>query len=387
MRLELLLAPFVVLVLAAPAGAQDPVPVSLDDLAANGSWGANRDKPVSLSNVKFRDYFEPNVRLVVGPRDKLRVDSSARRKLADALATWKTPAGEQLDRKGRSNVKVIGVAREDNQVGRYIDVTDVSKLPDDLDAFTARRDALAATDADGRLKLADEAVKRADLYSTLNQDDLREFARQLFDGALDLKKATLQKGDAAAAIDVALKYRDLAGAPNKAIGLLGDIVESGVEQDARDKLVKVLEQDLGAVRHRDHWISKEDFKSQLGYMKRVNAATGAVQWVRKERVEFEAVVANRREVNKTDPIVRQLLGSQYETAANEGQPTLGMYKQELVRTKGYGFPQLVDRFVDKSAGNPDRVWEQWVMSDGNRFYFMDGVMFDWKKKADPYPTK
>ena len=34
-------------------------------------------------------------------------------KLADALATWRTPAGDVLDRKGKSNVKVLGLARED----------------------------------------------------------------------------------------------------------------------------------------------------------------------------------------------------------------------------------------------------------------------------------
>jgi hypothetical protein len=376
---------FVVLAVAlgGPALAQEtPIPITEAELTAS-SWGAKEGKLVELANVKFRDYFDPHVRLVKLPADKLRLDASTRTALANNLSGFRTATG-QLDKKGRSNVRVVGIARDDSTHGHYIDVTDVTRLPDDIDNFKKRADGLPAGDADARMKLADEARKRADTFS---EDDVREFARTLYDAALDLKKAALPKGDVAAAIDVAFKYRDLAGASSKAIALLGEVVlDASIEQAERDKARAILEKDLQAVLHRDKWISREEFKVALGYLQRRDGA-GQIQWLRRERVEFEQAVAKQREANKNDPNLRKLLGSEYETAAAEGRPTIGMLKQELVRTKGYGFAELVDRFTEKSAGNADLTWDQWVMPDGSRFYFMNGILFDWKKKDVPWPTK
>lgn len=369
-------------VLAAPARAQDaPIPVTDTELTSPGSWGSKEGKTVELSNVKFRDFFQPNVRLVKIPTEKLRLDADKYRDLADNLARWQTSTGP-LDKKGRSNVRVLGVAHDDPSAGRVIDVTDVQRIGDDVELYKKRLDAIAATDADGRMKLADEARIRAETY---DEADLRDWSRSCFDAALDVKKAALAKGDVTAAIDLARRYRDLAANPNKAIALLGDIVlDLSIEQPDRDRAAKVLQGELGAVLHRDKWISKEEFKLALGYVAR-REPTGAITWVRRERIEFEQAVARQREANKNDPNLRKLLGSEYETAATNGQPTIGMYKQELVRTKGYGFPDLVDRFTEKSPGNGDLTWDQWVMSDGSRFYFMNGILFDWRKKDVAWP--
>lgn len=382
MRLRLaVLAPVSVLLLAtATATAQDqPVPVTEAELTGS-SWGAKDGKTVELTNVKFKEYYSPYVKLVKLPNDKLRLDANAHAELADALAGFKTKTGP-LDKKGRSNVRVVGVAHDDSN-GHYIDVSDVTKIADDIDIFKKRGEALAADDADGRIKLADEARKRAETYA---EDDLKEWARATYELALDARRAALPKGDVDAAIELALKYRDLASVPTKAIALLGELVlDASVDQAARDKAARVLEKDLQAVLHRDKWISKEEFKTALGYVQRRDGA-GNVQWVRRERIEFEQAVAKQREANKNDPNLRKLLGSEYETAAADGRPTVGMYKQELVRTKGYGFPAAVDRFTEKSPGNNDLVWDQWVMPDGGRFYFMNGILFEWKKKDVAWP--
>lgn len=365
---------------ASSARADDPLPITEAELTA-ASWGAKEGKVVELSNVKFKDYFDPNVRLVKLPSDKLRLDANTHSALANNLSGFKTATGP-LDRKGRSNVRIVGVARDDSQHGHIIEVTDVTRLPDDIEVFKKRAEGLPGNDADARMKLADEAKKRAE---TFGQDDLRDWSKTIYDGALDIRKGALTKGDVAAAIDVALKYRDLAGLPNKAIALLGEIVlDASIDQAERAKASAVLENDLKAILHRDKWISKEEFKAALGYIQRKDGA-GQNQWVRRERVEFEQAVAKQREVNKNDPNLRKMLGSEYETAAGDGRPTIGMLKQELVRTKGYGFPDLVDRFTEKSQGNNDLTWDQWVMSDGSRFYFMNGILFEWKKKDVAWP--
>ncbi len=372
------------LLAGARAHAQDvvPIPITEAELTAS-SWGAKEGKLVELSNVKFRDYFDPHVRLVKLPNDKLRLDSATHSALANNLSGFKTATGA-LDRKGRSNVRVVGVARDDATHGHIIDVTDVTRLPDDLELFKKRAEGLPAGDADARLGLAAEAKKRAETFA---QDDVRELSRQLYEAGLDIKKGALAKGDMAAAIDLAMKYRDLAGTPSKAIALLGELVlDASIESGERDKARTILEKDLAAVLHRDKWISKEEFKAALGYLQRRDGA-GQISWVRRERVEFEQAVARQREANKNDPNLRKLLGSEYETSAADGRPTIGMLKQELVRTKGYGFPDLVDRFSEKSPGRSDLTWDQWVMPDGSRFYFMDGVLFEWKKKDVAWPTK
>jgi hypothetical protein len=374
MRLQPVL--LLVLALAAKAAAQDPVTVTEAELLAS-SWGAKEGKVVELVNVKFKDYFDPHVRLVKLPNDKLRLDAAAHAALANNLSAFKTATGT-LDKRGRSNVRIVGVARDDSTHGHIIDVTDVTRLPDDIEVFKKKADALPAGDADARIKLAEEAKKRAETFA---EDDVRELARGLFEGALDIKKAALAKGDWAVAIDLAGKYKDLASAPTKAIALLGDIVlDASIEQAERDNARKVLEEKFQAVLHRDKWISKDDFKAALGYISYRDGA-GNLQWKRRERVEFEQAVARQREANKNDPNLRKLLGSEYETAAAEGRPTIGMLKQELVRSKGYGFPELVDRFSEK----PDFTWDQWVMPDGSRFYFMNNVLFEWKKKDVAWP--
>lgn len=366
------------------ARADDPVPVTETELTASGGWGAKEGKLVELLNVKFRDSFGSNVRLVKLPSDKLVLDTDARQALATNLASWKTSTGA-LDKKGRSNVRVVGVARTDSQAGRVIDVHDVTKLPDDVEAFKRRFDVLATGDADGRTKLADEARRRADFYSL---DDLRDWSRSAYDSALDVRRAALAKGDSKGAIELAQKYRELAGATNKAITLLGDLVVDPATAEAdRDRGIRILESELGAVLHRGRWVSRDDFKAALGFLPRRDAA-GNVSWVRRERVEFEAVVAAQRQLNRTDPNPRKLLGSQYEEAAKQGEPVVGMYKQEVVRTKGLGFPSYVDRFSEKNAGG-EISWDQWIMPDGARFYFMaqgtNWVMIASRKKDEPLP--
>jgi hypothetical protein len=374
------------------ATAEDaPIPVTEQELLAPGGWGPKDGKLVELAGSKFHDYYGGSVRLTPpaganGPaalNNRLLLNTDKHPELvplADLLSGFRTAAGP-LDRKGRSNVKIQGYARSDDANGRFIEVTSVTKTPDDLEAFKARLETLDKADVDGRMKLAEEAKKRADDYGI---DNLRDWVRQTYDGALDLKRASLAKGDVKTAVDVALKYKNLAGSTNKAIQLLGEVVADPTTSDAdRASAVKLLEGELGAVLHREHWVSRDDFKSALGFVSRTDAA-GRVHWLRRERIEFDALVDLQRKAINNDPNLRKLLGSQYEEAANKGEPVKGMYKQEIVRTKGFGFPAFVDRFAEK-AGTSDLVWDQWIMPDGSRFYFMNGTMFEFKKKDEALP--
>src|SRR5271155_694987 len=94
------------LLLAAPARAQEeaPLPVTEADLTVQAGWGPKEGHLVELANAKFRDFFQPNVRLVKVANDRLRLDSDKYKQLADNLARWQTADGP-LDKKGRSNVR------------------------------------------------------------------------------------------------------------------------------------------------------------------------------------------------------------------------------------------------------------------------------------------
>src|SRR5205814_4906742 len=120
----------------------------------------------------------------------------------------------------RSNVRITGTTRSDSKNGRVLDVTDVKKLDDDVVYFRKRVAALARDDADGRFKAANDALARADAFSTkdvtVDLADVRDWARSANAEGLEIRAKALVKTNAAGAIDLARKFRDLAGNTNRA---------------------------------------------------------------------------------------------------------------------------------------------------------------------------
>lgn len=376
----------------AVARADDPARVTEADLNQKASWGDKADKPVVLENVKFRGYSNPvidiqNVRSgkLVGPDAKL----------SNVLPAWKTPAGQDLDRKGRSNVRVLGIARDaDGTTGlpqgeRYLEVTDVQKLPDDVVHYAEL--AKKCTTPQQLLDLAKDAGARAETYA---DTDLRAWTAKTYETALKQQQDALPKGGdgyVKESIRIARGYKALALNPNLGIDLL-NVVFSDRDTTAADKAAvqEVLMKELDASQFQGKWVPREVFKKSIGFIAVGKNQQGETVWERRERVEFRREIDKELPILVNDPNPRKGSAFLYEQAAQKGELPAGMYKTEVVRTKGYGYPEFVDRIETKS-GATTISWDQWILNsnDGNgvRLYFVNGVLFDTKQKADPWATE
>lgn len=334
-----------VLAVAAPARAGDEVVVTERDLVEPAPWGEREGRAVVLLDARFRDFFGGELEVAGVPRARLPIDPG-RSELAADLARFRTRTGPL--RKGRSNVRVQGVAR-DGERGRELVVTDVTLRPGDVVLFSERANLLAPGDASGRSALAAEARRRAERFA---EDDLREWARALDLSALDIERSRLGRQDVEGAIALARRYRDVAGVVSAAITLLGSVADDPAVGTAdRERVAGVLEDELAARRHRGRWVSEADRRAALGFVARTGPG-GHTEWVRAERIELEAAAGRAR------------------TAAR-APVSAGLSKEEVARTRGYGFPVFVDRLQDRG-----HVIDQWILADGRRLYFEDGFLFE-----------
>lgn len=341
----------VVLALAATASAQEAI--TARDL--DGSpWGPRLGKPLALEG-KFEGYDAGQVQLAKVPPGRLVLDTATPEGevLAGLLAGFKTKQKQGgLDKHGRSNVRVLGVAR-DGQRGRLLAVTDVVKLPDDIERFRERA-ARAGADLEA---LAREAGA---LSHETGDAELAEWSRATFEASLDARKAT----DLAQSLALARSYRDLAHVTSKAIAVLSP--------HAATPEARALLDELGAREHRGRWVSYEELKSALGYV-----LVGG-RWVTRLRAELEEEVVRQRALAKTRTTsVRMFSDKVYVQAANEHRLALGMHKPEVALAKG--FPSEIERFAD-----PDGVtWEVWGLEDGTREFFVrapgdDSLLVSWR---------
>jgi hypothetical protein len=338
-----------VLALAATASAQETI--TTRDL--DGSpWGSRVGKPLALEG-KFEGYDAGLVQLAKVAPGRLVVDATTPEgeALAGLLAGFKTKQGG-LDKHGRSNVRVLGVAR-DGPRGRLLAVSDVVKLPDDIDRFRER----AARQGADLEALAREAGA---LARDTNDTELAEWSRATFEAALDARKAV----DATQAVALARSYRDLAHVTSKAIAVLSP--------HAATPEARTLLEELGARVHRGRWISYEELKTELGYVL-VNG-----QWVTRLRAELVGEVERQRALAKTRTTsVRTLSDKLYMEAANEHRLAVGMHKPEAALAKG--FPREIERFADSDGV----TWEVWALEDGTHEFFTrargdDALLLSWR---------
>jgi hypothetical protein len=381
--MQRLLGSLVLLAALAPAAwAQEEIRITEADLNQRASWGDKLGKDVVLENVKFDGYSYPYIHIggAQNRTTKLQINTS-NKALADGLPLWRTPAGADLDRKHHlSNVKITGVARDTNDGDRYVEVRDVVKLPDDVEQFASEAKKLSKPD--DILKLADRARKRADLF---NDADLRAWTLKANESALKMQQDALPKNEsyAKAAIDLALRFKSLANAPVLGISLLnsvwGDPNTTAADKDAT---ARVLTVDLEASQFHGSWVPRDEFKKALGFVAQKDAQ-GATVWLRRERVELNVEVTKEKPVIRDDPNPRKVSAFLYEQSAAKGELAVGMYKAEVVRAKGYGFPDFVDRIEEKMPGGTV-TWDQWILNGGDRLYFVNGLLYTWKTKNDAW---
>jgi hypothetical protein len=323
----------IVLALASAASAQEVV--TSRDLEG-ATWGERLGKALALEG-KFQGYATGEVTLAGVGAGKLVVDRATPdgERLDADLAGFRI-GKTKLDRKGRSNVRITGVARDDP---KRLVVSRVEKLEDDIERL--RR--LATRPGADLAALAREATALA-----REQDDpeLSEWARARFEESLDGTRAP----DAEAACQRARDYRDLAHVTSKAIASLVPYAD--------DRRARALLDELGAVRHRDRWISVDELKAELGFVR----SNG--KWVTALHAELEAEVEKQRALAR-DRVgsLRQFTPRIYEKAGSEKRLLEGMFKAEVASVRG--FPRSVERLTDSSGV----TWDQWVFADGSRAYF------------------
>lgn len=331
--------------------------VATADLLAREAWGARAGTRVTLARVKLERFDLARVRVAGLPAEKLPLDRDRHPELARELALWRAE-GRPLDRTGRQNVRIEGVARDDRRFGRVLDVERVRPLPSDLDELSSR----LPEDAAERLALAKEALRRH--AEEARQEDLEAWGRRV---ALDALRA-LPAPTTDAALERARQLRDIAGVPSAAVTLLGARLEKAPAED-RARILDALEKEHDATTYRGRWVTRDELKTATGFVRRNG------RWIRRERAELEAVAAEVRA--RRDLAPRKFMGPEYEAAAREGRFLAGMFKPEATRVRGMGFPVAVDRFEERT-NSADVTWEQWVMANGTRLYFAR-----WGRDAEP----
>jgi hypothetical protein len=347
-----------VLALAATASAQEAVtPRDLDA----PSWGDRLGKTLVLED-KFLDYDGGELHLAHVPRGKLAVDLATERgeKLGSLLAGFHATndALGMLDKHGRSNVRVTGVARDDARLGRALLVLDVVKLPDDLQRIRARA---AEPGADLRA-LAREAAALAGT----GEPGLAELSRSIFERALDAARPGVR--DAAAACALARDYRDLAHVTSKAIAVLAP--------HEGDPGALALLGELDAVRFHGTWIGRDELRSRLGLV----SVDGVWMTALHKELLGEIAKETRAAKDRTTSL-RALTPALLQQAASRNQLALGMFKTEVAATKG--FPTAVERTTDASGVS----WDQWILADGTHAYFKrtpgdEAMLFSWRRSSD-----
>src|SRR5579883_2546860 len=251
---------------------------------------------------KFQGYANGEISLA-GVSTRLVIDRSTREgdRLGADLAGYRIGKAK-LDRKGRSNVRVTGIARDDP--ARLV-VSRVEKLEDDIERF---RRLSAQPGAD----LAALARQATTLARAEDDAELAEWARGRSEELLDRTKAASPE----AACSLARDYRDIARVTSKAIATLVPYAE-----DAR---AQALLDELGAVRHRDRWITREELKAELGFVR----SNG--KWVTALHAELEAEVEKQRALARDRVAsLRQFTLRIYETAGSEKRLVEGMFKAEV----------------------------------------------------------
>jgi len=341
---------FIVLALAATASAQEAI--TARDLENGAPWGAHAGKTLAVEG-KFLGYDSGFVRLAKVGRERLVLDTSTPE--GDALGG--TLAGFQhgkLDKKGRSNVRVLGVA-QDGDRGRMLLVSKVVRLPSDVEKLRERA-AEPGADLDA---LAREA---ASLARETGDAELAEGARAVLEASLDARRA--KATDAKAAIELARDYRDLAHVTSKAVSVLAE--------HAEDAAARALLEELDAAQHRGRWISRDQFRTELGQV----CVNG--KWVTRLHAELEEEALRQAAAAKARTTsLRMMSRPLYEKAAAEHRLAEGMLKPEAATAKG--FATSVERITDSQGV----VWDQWVLGDGTRAYFMrapgdESLLVSWR---------
>ena len=118
---------------------------------------------------------------------------------------------------------------------------------------------------------------------------------------------------------------------------------------------------LGLRRSGEKWISRAEFKSELGFVRH------GKRWVKAKVLEFEELAEELESANLTNLILRARTDRDYRSLAKGGNVEQGMTRREVALA--YGYPDRVRR---KPSGR--FVLDQWDYGS-ERVYFVNGNVF------------
>lgn len=330
-----------------------------------------------MVDAKWSTVFGTTVILEKVPRGRVVIGNDPEEKLLNALLSNRTLEKKQLEKK-KSNVRLYGRTSTD-QGGEPVLLLDaLDKLPDDEDEYRGRieeaqRKAPEKQTPDEFYRIARDAASRAAFYGI----DLKTWVTRANAEGIKLEISRRKKGDAKDAIRLGKKAIDMTGDSEESIKLFGEVaLDPKADQADRDEAQRLLK-----INHayftRGEYISYARFKSSIGYVSRGG------KWVRRERAEFEDAI--EKELRNPNPT---RISFNYEEYVTKGKVVRGMKKEEVVRTKGYGFPVFVDRKRMVRPKTGDTItWDQWVFENGARVYFLNGEECEDKPKGTVWPVE
>lgn len=271
---------------------------------------------------------------------------------------------------GKSTVRLEGVAEAAGQ-GCVVRVKRVIKLQDDVDRYMARLVEARTPDALGAL--ARESRAQAERWQ---DEELRQFANLVARKELAARQAELAPGDAAGAEALGLRMLEI-GDKSGAVKVMGE-AERQASGPGREKLRQRL-LGMGAVETHGTWLLRDVYRAEEGFVQQ-----GGV-WVRREKLEFDAVRAAELKEQKSTVEIKPVRGSNGHALAKEaeaGRLSRGQTMPEVHLAAG--LPVAASHLeAPDGLGQPAR-WSQWLMGDGRRVYFLNGEAITVLGARDPW---
>jgi len=355
------------------AMAQDDAP---RDLTPLGLLQLDRDqagKRARLEGLRYRGWRKPLLRTYRHGLDgKLYVKETA---LIDLLDQEQDSQGAALA-PYHSSVIVEGYLRwGGDELGMLLEVDSVVLQADDLTRLRETLSDLAPGDRAERLQLRVKTRARlATAHAGPDREALRKFEAEL---TAQLEAANLERlGALPANADAWLE----AGVAEEDVSVLAQAwAHPDVPAPTKEELARALTGKLKARLYEGTWHTATELKLLLGFRRHVDRK-GKLQWMSGLRAEFNEAIRELialLALSDSSPFGSSL-SQVLEKAVKSGDVLRGMSKDHLVRIQHDGRPYLplsVARIVDPPREDaPEVVWEQWVMPDGLRVYFYNGLV-------------
>lgn len=258
---------------------------------------------------------------------------------------------------------------------------ELSKALDDVPRFEDLLKARQAKDP-GSLEATLLTTREARIWGQrYKSEDLLAWARAKDQEALDARAASIALDDAEACLDLARRFVTLLGDKNRAIAIADRGWQAARKAEDKKRLAEELES-LEATYYRSRWVPLTEFYAAEGYV--LARDGGASRWMRREAREFELVI--KSDIERTLPL-RIKVDVSYVDLAKKGVLELYMRPHHVAATTreggSIGMPKLVTHKPMK-AGNENRLYTQWLMPDGSRYYFIDERLFHWYTEKEPF---